>query len=124
MADPFFDIGNAESAISFYTQEPASPSWRLDGNAVRGSRDLADSILQSAEAPAIVCEQPPCMGAVFCPSLLAYERHYDQMHRYVCSSCRAVLPSSHWLDLHIEECHDAFFEARAKRGDCVFRCFL
>ncbi|KAJ1647891.1 hypothetical protein J3B02_001676 [Coemansia erecta] len=119
MADPFFDMGNAESAISFYTkQEPTSPSHSDI------SRQAHNSILQSAETPAIVCEQPPCMGTVLCPTLLAFERHYDQMHRYVCSLCNAILPSSYWLDLHIDEIHDAFFDVRAKRGDCMFRCFL
>ncbi|KAJ2700712.1 hypothetical protein FB645_004886 [Coemansia sp. IMI 203386] len=129
MADPFFDIGNAETAISYYTQQQSASFRCTDSNSAipEGSDPTPCIFLESvsaSSAAAIVCEQPPCIGSVLCPNLLAYERHYDQMHRNVCLSCYAILPSAHWLDLHIDECHDAFFAVRAQRNDSVFRCFL
>ncbi|KAI8319204.1 hypothetical protein GQ54DRAFT_299507 [Martensiomyces pterosporus] len=72
----------------------------------------------------IVCHDPPCSGSVSCPTTMAYERHYDQVHRNKCSECGAILPSAHWLDLHIQELHDMFFRARVDRGDKAFQCFL
>ncbi|PIA16662.1 hypothetical protein COEREDRAFT_30882, partial [Coemansia reversa NRRL 1564] len=58
------------------------------------------------------------------PSVPAFEKHYDQMHRNCCSLCNAALPSAHWLDLHIQEYHDAFFRARVARSEKPYRCFL
>ncbi|KAI9506189.1 hypothetical protein BX070DRAFT_176283, partial [Coemansia spiralis] len=67
---------------------------------------------------------PPCLGSAVFPTALAFERHYDILHRNTCSVCGAVFPSSHWLDLHIQEFHDAFFSAQVARGDKPFQCFI
>ncbi|KAI9473105.1 hypothetical protein LPJ78_003203 [Coemansia sp. RSA 989] len=131
--DPFFAQGNAEACICsvgkhlVHAQAPACGSASWEGAADKSPMmDIVDSWLEDAGAlqHAIICHDPPCHGSASYPSALAYEKHYDQAHRNVCSICGAVLPSAHWLDLHIQEFHDAFFSARVARGDKVFQCFL
>ncbi|KOB56938.1 Uncharacterized protein OBRU01_25763, partial [Operophtera brumata] len=41
--------------------------------------------------------------------------HYNSSHRYVCATCKKVLPSPHLLDLHIQENHDSFFAVMADK---------
>ncbi|KAJ2763888.1 hypothetical protein IWQ57_005395, partial [Coemansia nantahalensis] len=108
--DAFFDLGNAEARAHKYISADHVGAF-------------VDSVLAGAAAP-IVCHDPPCHGSVACPSTRAFERHYDQVHRNCCHECGAVLPSAHWLDLHIQECHDAYFRARVARGDKPYQCFL
>ncbi|KAJ2778308.1 hypothetical protein H4R18_004671 [Coemansia javaensis] len=113
---PFFDLGNTEARVRHIyaaAEGPGAPC--VDG--------IVDDLLHGTSRP-VVCRDPPCSGSVEWPSLRAYERHYDQVHRNRCSTCGAVLPSAHWLDLHIQECHDALFRARAARGDAPYQCFV
>ncbi|KAJ2000499.1 hypothetical protein GGI04_004131 [Coemansia thaxteri] len=110
--DAFFALGNAEAALHrIDTQLQLDPA----------------SIAVATPTPVhrhIICHDAPCLGSVVCPDTLAFERHYDQVHRNLCSVCNAILPTAHWLDLHVQERHDAFFSARVARGDKAFRCFL
>ena len=55
-------------------------------------------------------------------TLIGYEEHYNTNHRYVCGTCHKRLPSPHFLDLHVSETHDSYFEALAERQPMV--CFL
>ncbi|KAJ2508875.1 hypothetical protein GGF44_002293 [Coemansia sp. RSA 1694] len=110
-SDPFFAQGNAESVLHCIDKQLAVVG---DNNV----RQLAEC------SHHIICHDAPCLGSVVLPSALAFERHYDQMHRNTCSVCSAIFPSAHWLDLHVQELHDAFFDARVARGDKAFRCFL
>ncbi|KAJ1731229.1 hypothetical protein LPJ61_002638 [Coemansia biformis] len=122
--DPFFTPGNVEAAVHFVcrhvvcTHDPVSREAHVRG--------IVDSMLDSAATAwvPIVCHDPPCHGSVECPSAHAYEKHYDQVHRHCCRECGAVLPGAHWLDLHIQECHDAFFRARVARGEKPYQCLL
>ncbi|KAJ1823333.1 hypothetical protein GGH91_003499 [Coemansia sp. RSA 2671] len=114
-SDPFFAQGNAESVLH-----------SIDKQLAVATGDNAQPVELVADQPShsIICHDAPCLGTVVCPSALAFERHYDQMHRNTCSVCSAIFPSAHWLDLHVQEHHDAFFDARVARGDKAFRCFL
>ncbi|KAJ2305832.1 hypothetical protein IWW51_006145 [Coemansia sp. RSA 2702] len=123
--DPFFDLGNAEANICYFEKHLVRA---LPDIVARRSHMMAivDGLLEDAgrlQHP-ITCHDPPCCGSTHYPSALAYEQHYDQVHRHSCTACRAVFPSAHWLDLHIQEVHDAFFSARVARGDKLFQCFL
>ncbi|KAJ2741739.1 hypothetical protein GGI20_004974 [Coemansia sp. BCRC 34301] len=109
-SDPFFAQGNTESVLHNIDKQLA----------VAGE----DNVQQHPAEHHIICHDAPCLGSVVLPSTLAFERHYDQMHRNTCSVCSAIFPSVHWLDLHVQELHDAFFDARIARGDSAFRCFL
>ncbi|KAJ2806438.1 hypothetical protein H4R20_001692 [Coemansia guatemalensis] len=116
--DPFFDQGNAEASAHYIGSRAVCVSRGLH------MTDIVDLILENSTRQTITCHDPPCHGSARFPTVLAYERHYDQMHRNCCSLCNAALPSAHWLDLHIQECHDAFFRARVARSEKPYQCFL
>ncbi|KAJ2757504.1 hypothetical protein H4S06_003149 [Coemansia sp. BCRC 34490] len=127
--DPFFDLGNAEAGIHHINKQLVlATSQSLAQGSFNDREDLMDTeellvgfgILQRP----MVCDTPPCLGLATFPTTLAFEKHYDQVHQNMCSTCSAVFPSPHWLDLHIQETHDAFFTARIARGDKAFQCFL
>ncbi|KAJ2149178.1 hypothetical protein GGH19_004543 [Coemansia sp. RSA 1807] len=122
-SDPFFDLGNAEASVHYIERRcvPHAQAWESTESLINIDDWLFDA---GALHDPIICHDPPCHGSAHFPSTLAYERHYDQAHRNVCSVCRAILPSAHWLDLHIQEHHDAFFSARVARGEKAFACFL
>lgn len=55
-----------------------------------------------------------------------YESHYHKAHSNRCLDCRRNFPSSHILNLHIREFHDALTELRKEKGDhivsgCLFK---
>lgn len=50
-----------------------------------------------------------------------YEAHYNSTHTNRCLECGRNFPSSHYLDLHIAECHDALVEIRKEKGEAVVR---
>ncbi|KAJ2910295.1 hypothetical protein GGI21_001016 [Coemansia aciculifera] len=111
--DPFFAQGNVESVLH-----------NIDKQLAFVEKEEEDNDEEDERSHHIICHDTPCLGAAVFPSALAYERHYDQMHRNTCSMCSAIFPSTHWLDLHVQELHDSFFDARVARGDKAFRCFL
>ena len=45
--------------------------------------------------------------------------HYNAAHRNVCRECGRSLPTSHLLDLHLQEWHDAMFLILAARQNMV-----
>ncbi|CAD0204556.1 unnamed protein product [Chrysodeixis includens] len=60
-----------------------------------------------------ICNIPGC--SYTSESLLEFENHYNSCHRYSCAQCKKVLPSPHFLDLHIQENHDSFFAVLSER---------
>ncbi|KAM0182311.1 hypothetical protein ACHAPF_001201 [Botrytis cinerea] len=48
-----------------------------------------------------------------------YEVHYKKSHMNRCLECRKNLPSEHFLNLHIEENHDALVSVRKDRGEKI-----
>ncbi|XP_068623624.1 zinc finger protein 511 [Battus philenor] len=56
-------------------------------------------------------------------SLLEYENHYNASHRYACSQCKKMLPSPHYLDLHLQEKHDSFFAVMATKKPS-YSCYV
>lgn len=61
------------------------------------------------------CKWPQC-GSRF-STLQAFDAHCQRMHQYTCSMCRRSLPTSHLLDIHLTEMHDAYFAAKVARAD-------
>ncbi|KAJ9152098.1 Zinc finger protein [Pleurostoma richardsiae] len=53
-----------------------------------------------------------------------YAAHYSKSHTNRCLECRKNFPSSHLLDIHIEECHDAFVAAKREKGERTYTCFV
>jgi hypothetical protein len=61
-----------------------------------------------------------CLHLTF-SSAESFERHHQQFHSFVCSQCHRCLPTSHILDLHIQELHSSYFAEKAKLGK-AYRC--
>ena len=53
-----------------------------------------------------------------------YEVHYIQQHTNRCATCSKNFPSPRFLELHIEENHNALREALAARGEKTYGCFV
>ena len=45
--------------------------------------------------------------------------HYNAAHRNVCRECSRSFPTSHLLDVHLTEWHDAMFQVLAARQNMV-----
>ncbi|KAJ5575759.1 Zinc finger C2H2 [Penicillium sp. DV-2018c] len=63
------------------------------------------------------CSLPPHRETLSFTSYEDYEVHYLQSHVNRCSECSKNFPTSHLLNLHIEENHDPLAAARRARGD-------
>jgi hypothetical protein len=53
-----------------------------------------------------------------------YEVHYTKEHANRCATCLRNFPSPRFLELHIEENHNALREALAARGEKTYGCFV
>ncbi|KAH8600808.1 hypothetical protein B0O99DRAFT_609527 [Bisporella sp. PMI_857] len=53
-----------------------------------------------------------------------YEIHYNKTHLNRCLECRKNFPTNHFLNLHIEENHDALAAVRRERGEKTYVCFV
>lgn len=51
-------------------------------------------------------------------------RHYMPYGANECSTCHAVLPTPHLLDVHVAELHDSFFASQAARKLPVYVCLV
>lgn len=67
------------------------------------------------------CQAPGCSQTF--SQLLDSETHYNAVHKHCCSVCKKSLPSSHLLELHIQEAHDSFFSVLSERK-ASYQCFL
>lgn len=76
-----------------------------------------------APSPLIECLLPPHKPLSF-TTYDAYESHYNQAHTNRCSECKNNLPTSHFLDLHISECHDPILASKKAAGEKTYACFV
>lgn len=65
------------------------------------------------------CSLPGHVQGLSFTSYSDYEKHYNQAHTNRCLECRKNFPSSHILNLHIQEHHDALTELRRENGDFI-----
>lgn len=93
---------------------------RVDGRLNVQSDSTKSNEIQSGGLHCLVTPACDRLGLLPIPE---YELHVARFHTNVCSICRRLLPTPHFLSLHLEECHDSFFAARAARGDRCYRCF-
>ncbi|KAL3426942.1 zinc finger protein [Phlyctema vagabunda] len=81
----------------------------------------------SGEAPvasAMKCSLPPHRTPIAFSSFEEYEVHYSKMHTNRCLECRKNFPTDHFLNLHIQENHDALTEVLRERGERTYCCFV
>ncbi|KAL1895290.1 hypothetical protein Cpir12675_003307 [Ceratocystis pirilliformis] len=89
---------------------PVSKAVQLDS-------ELLDPKGGSCPVSNMICCLPPHKDPVSFRSFHDYEAHYARDHSYRCYECHRNLPSEHLLDVHIEECHDAFTAVKRERGE-------
>jgi hypothetical protein len=72
------------------------------------------------EAPPVTemrCSLPPHRQTLNFSSFEEYDVHYAKTHVNRCVECRKNFPTEHFLNLHIEENHDALISVRRERGE-------
>lgn len=94
------------------SSEPVSKVVGLD---VESSNDEAET------TTALQCSMPGHPPGLTFATYREYETHYNSTHTNRCLECGRNFPSSHYLDLHIAECHDALVEVKKDRGEAVVR---
>jgi hypothetical protein len=74
---------------------------------------------ESGEALSITemrCSLPPHRQTLSFTSFEEFDVHYAKTHVNRCVECRKNFPTEHFLNLHIEENHDALVIVRRERG--------
>ncbi|KAK3940495.1 hypothetical protein QBC46DRAFT_385125 [Diplogelasinospora grovesii] len=70
------------------------------------------------------CSLPPHKEALIFGSYGEYESHYLKSHTNRCLECHRNFPSTHLLNVHIEEAHDAFAAVKREKGERTYSCFV
>lgn len=83
--------------------------------------DVESSNDEALTATAIQCSMPGHLPGLSFTTYNEYEAHYNSTHTNRCLECRRNFPTSHYLDLHIAECHDALVEIKKDKGEAVVR---
>ncbi|TVY84901.1 Zinc finger protein [Lachnellula suecica] len=90
-------------------------------------RQLDSDNASSGEASSqteMKCSLPGHRETLSFPSIESYEVHYNKTHLNRCLECRKNFPTEHFLNLHIEENHDALVSVRKERGEKTYGCFV
>lgn len=72
----------------------------------------------------IQCALAPHTEAVCFETQEEHEVHYTKEHANRCATCSKNFPSPRFLELHIEENHNALRESLAARGEKTYGCFV
>jgi hypothetical protein len=75
-------------------------------------------------AKGMQCSLAPHRETLQFDSQQEYEVHYAKEHTNRCSECTKNFPTPRFLELHIEENHNALREALAARGEKTYGCFV
>lgn len=67
------------------------------------------------------CSLPPHRDIMSFKTYAEYEAHHNKTHMNRCVECGKNFPSEHLLNIHIEECHDAFAAVRREKGEHTVR---
>ncbi|KAI1812035.1 hypothetical protein GGS20DRAFT_559732 [Poronia punctata] len=92
---------------------PATKITELDESAVDTSSDIA-----------MRCSLPPHREVWSFSTYGDYEAHYNKSHTNRCAECHKNFPSEHLLNVHLEDCHDAFAAVRREKGEHTYSCFV
>lgn len=74
-------------------------------------------IVDQPSSVAMKCSLPGHEVPLIFKSYHEYEVHYIKAHTNRCSECGKNFPSEHFLNLHIEECHDAIAAVLREKGE-------
>ncbi|XP_029465452.1 zinc finger protein 511 isoform X2 [Rhinatrema bivittatum] len=87
-------------------------------------QDIFTSVSEVTERPKVsefCCHLADC-SQLF-DTLEGYEHHYNTLHRNVCSFCKRSFPSGHFLDVHILEWHDSYFQMMSEKQN-MYQCLV
>ena len=70
------------------------------------------------------CSLPPHREVLSFASIEEYELHYAKDHSNRCASCGRNFPTSHFLNLHIDENHNPLRAAAEAKGERTYACFV
>ncbi|KAI8086289.1 uncharacterized protein BX664DRAFT_335431 [Halteromyces radiatus] len=120
--DDFFKEGNIALRAYWLERDAAAD---LDIDMIRQEATTLTNVFNYRP---IFCELPSCIHRhgepIAFPSLSAYEAHYEAQHRNTCSICGLPFPGSHWLQLHLDECHNVLNQIRKDRGEKIYECYV
>lgn len=85
---------------------------------------LDDDRANEGPKPEMRCSLPGHPPGLTFASYKDYESHYNKAHTNRCLDCRKSFPSSHILDLHIDEFHNVLTELKKEKGEATFACFV
>lgn len=103
-----------------HSSSPEEQGDELPSSTTRTKIHLSDptSPTNTRPTPVMQCSLPPHRETTLSfTSYEDYEVHYHQAHVNRCSTCGKNFPTSHFLDLHIEENHDPLVAERRGRGE-------
>ncbi|KAL7320052.1 hypothetical protein PS15m_003123 [Mucor circinelloides] len=112
--DPFFEEGNI-ALRSIWLQKQAQSE-----NELEMIKKEASELATEYASIEIYCD--PCR--IEFPDVLAYELHYEAVHRNVCSVCHKIFPGEEWLQLHLDEFHDVILQIKKDRGEKIHKCYV
>lgn len=70
------------------------------------------------------CSLPPHRDVLSFKTYAEYEAHHNRTHMNRCVECSKNFPSEHLLNVHIEECHDAFAAVKREKGEHTVGRFI
>ena len=118
------DFAPSSPEDSKATGELESPALSVDYPNPIASSSAPSKIIhldtESGEARLVTemrCSLPPHRQTLSFPSYDDYEVHYAKTHVNRCIECRKNFPTEHFLNLHIEENHDALVSVKRERGE-------
>jgi hypothetical protein len=97
------------------TKEQALPSKIIQLDSPSG---------QGSPVSEMRCSLPPHRQTLSFASYEEYEVHYNKAHVNRCMECRKNFPTEHFLNLHIEENHDALVSVKRERGDKTVSIYI
>lgn len=83
-----------------------------------------DVVVDDSRVPLQQCSLPGHHPGLTFASYEEYESHYNKSHINRCIECRKTYPSSHILELHLTEFHDAFAHLKKDNGDKIYACLV
>ncbi|KAI0393678.1 hypothetical protein F5Y17DRAFT_299749 [Xylariaceae sp. FL0594] len=86
--------------------------------------ELDKLAVDTSSAIAMKCSLPPHSEVLSFRTYEDYEVHYNKSHTNRCAECNKNFPSDHLLNVHFEDCHDAFAAVKRERGEHTYSCFV
>jgi hypothetical protein len=119
-----------DASFSPTSGESRSPAVEDELDALANSAPPAKFSQTADDAPTTLpptvmqCSLAPHRETVSFDTQEEYGIHYTKEHTNRCATCSKNFPSPRFLELHIEENHNALREVLAARGEKTYGCFV